>query len=76
MLVQVMQTYGNVWLDTTMDKILEHIGTMQPLQVGTEQEFDYLWAMQLMIGREFVILLDGRDENPTDLPPSIIRFML
>lgn len=75
-MVQIKQFEQAPWYDMDDDEFFRGIGFMQPILVRTEQEFDYLWAMQLMIGREFIILLDGRDENPTDLPPSIVRFML
>lgn len=75
MRVQVQQGQQHVWTDTTMEHLLKNIGTMQPLLVQTQQEYDYLWAMQLMIGKEVTLLLAG-EENKTGLPPSIVRIML
>lgn len=75
-MIEMKQRQEDAWIPCSDNEFWRNIGTLQPILVSTEQEFDYLWAMQLMIGREFVILLDGRDENPTDLPPSIVRIML
>lgn len=44
-----------------------------PLVVGAQAEFDYLWSMQLMIGKAFDILLLDRDENHTGYPPSFVK---
>lgn len=71
MLVQIKDYQGD-WRQTTLDKLLQYIGTMEPLLVDSQQEFDYLWSMQLMIGRAFIILLDEKD-NPTDLPVSHVK---
>lgn len=59
--------------ETTIDKLLEHLFVFCPLIVETQAEFDYLWSMQLMIGKEFTVLLKDRDENTTDLPPSFVK---
>lgn len=67
-----IQDHQGDWRETTLDKILQHIGTMEPLLVGSQPEYDLLWSMQLMIGREFKILLQEKD-NPTDLPVSHIK---
>jgi hypothetical protein len=55
------------------DEFWKNIGLFSPLLVETQPEFDYLWAMQLMIGKEFTVLLNGRDENPTDIPPTHVK---
>lgn len=44
-----------------------------PLVVETQAEFDYLWSMQLMMGKSFDILLMDRDENLTGYPPSYVK---
>lgn len=44
-----------------------------PLVVETQAEFDYLWSMQIMLGKSFNILLMDRDENLTGYPESFIK---
>ncbi len=75
-MIEMQQHNHNQWDRIDSDEFFKHIGVLQPIMVGTQQEYDYLWSMQLMIGREFTILLDGRDENRSGLPPSIVRIML
>ena len=79
-MIEIKQEYGDQWIACDTNEFWRNIGILQPILVETQQEFDYLWAMQLMIGREFVILLNGRDGDSNtykgDLPPSIVRIML
>lgn len=56
-----------------MDEFIKNVMIFSPFVVETQEEFDWLWAMQLMIGKEYVVLLDGRDENLTGYPPSFIK---
>ena len=72
MLVQIKDYRGD-WRQTTLDKLLQHIGIFEPIVVETQPEFDFLWSMQLMIGRQFTILLLDRDENLTGYPPSFVK---
>lgn len=67
-----IQDYCGDWRESTLGKLLQYIGTMEPLLVDSQLEYDLLWSMQLMIGREFTILLQEKD-NPTDLPVSHVK---
>lgn len=58
---------------TVMDIFWSMIGNLQPIVVYTQAEYDYFVAMKLMIGRDFVVLLDGRDENTTGVPPTFAK---
>ena len=75
-MISIKQEYGDKWLPVDSDEFWKNIGILQPILVETQAEADYLWAMQLMIGKEFVILLEGKDRYVNDLPPSIVRIML
>lgn len=58
---------------TNEDSFWKYIGVHQPLCVDTEAEYNWLWAMQLMLGKEFHIMQRGVHGNPTDLPPTNIK---
>ncbi|MNF46490.1 hypothetical protein D3C87_1232390 [compost metagenome] len=76
-MIYVKQNNNEMWTRIERDKDVEHfwdhVGAMQPLLVETQAEYDWLFSMQLMIGREFVILLDGRDENTLGVPPTYVK---
>lgn len=55
------------------DSFWANVGIYSPLIVKTQDELDYLVGMQMMIGKDYIVLLDGRDENPCDLPPSYVE---
>lgn len=56
-----------------MDSFFKNTGIFEPMIVETQAEFNWLWAMQLMIGKEFTVLLMDRDENTTGYPPSYVK---
>ena len=72
-----MKQYANdkwaVIPDTRVDEFFNMVGVWEPLIVSTEAEFDYLWAMQIMIGKEFKLLLDGRDAPIPNMPPTFVK---
>lgn len=73
-MIRMKQLINEEWFTVKdSDEFWKNIGLFCPLIVETQPEFDYLWAMQLMIGKEFTVLLNGRDENPTDVPPTHIK---
>jgi hypothetical protein len=75
--IHIKQNWADPWSAyDNDDEFWRNIGIMSPLAVETQAEFDYLWTMQLMIGKEYTILLLDRDENLTGLPPSFIRIDL
>ena len=55
------------------DWFWEKVGVHQPLLVDTEAEYNWLWAMQLVIGKEFHIMQRGVHGNPTDVPPTLVK---
>lgn len=58
--------------EESFERFWRNIGHFEPLSVETQAEFDWLFAMQLMIGREMIILLNEQD-NPTDLPVTHLK---
>ena len=73
-MIRMQQYASEEWFTVkNPDEVWNNIGLFEPLVVETQAEFDYLWSMQLMIGREFVILLKGRDANKTGLPATPIK---
>lgn len=72
--VYIKQDINEGWDESySEDELLSKIGIFEPIVVQTQAEFDYLSAMQLMIGKSFTLLLMDRDENPIDTPPSYVR---
>lgn len=73
-MVRIKQGINEGWgSEYSLDQLIENIGIFEPIVVETQPEFDFLWSMQLMIGREFTILLLDRDENLTGYPPSFVK---
>lgn len=55
------------------DEFWKNVGIFSPFIVDTQAEADYMFAMQLMLGREFVTLVDGKDANTTGYPPTYVK---
>lgn len=73
-MLSIKQDLGDKWLAyDNEDEFWRNAGILQPFAVETQAEFDYLWSMQLMVGKEYTILLIDRDENFTGLPPSFVK---
>lgn len=73
-MISIKQQVHGEWAKlSSEDEFWRNAGILQPFAVETQAEFDYLWSMQLMIGKEYTILLIDRDENLTGLPPSFIK---
>ena len=53
-MISIKQHIEGSWSALTIDKFIESVGFLQPLRVDTEDEFNWLWSLQLMIGREFL----------------------
>lgn len=73
-MISVKQEINGVWVElTNMDEFWKNVGIFSPFVVDTQAEADYMFAMQLMIGKEFVTLVDGKDENTTGYPPTFLK---
>lgn len=76
-MISIRQEVGYDWIDLDTEGSIkdfwENIGIMQPLVVDTQEEYDYFMGMQLMIGKEFQVMLDGVHVNTTGLPPSYVK---
>jgi hypothetical protein len=55
------------------DSFWGNVGVHAPLLVDTEAEYNWLYAWQLMIGKQFHIMQRGVHGNPTDLPPTLVK---
>lgn len=58
---------------TTQEEIIELAGNMQPYVVESQEEKDWLDAMQLMTGKTFVVLIKGVHKNNTGMPPTFLK---
>lgn len=72
--MQLHPAYGE-WAPITHDKFAELVGYLQPIHVQTEAEALYLEALKLMIGRDFLLFVEGQP-NPTDLPATHMKIDL
>jgi len=69
-MISIKQEFEDKYGHMDEDRFWQDVVLFSPLLVETQAEADWLWAMQLMVGKEFVILVDGKDENKTAYPPS------
>lgn len=58
---------------TRQEEFWDMIGIWEPLIVSTKAEADFLFSMQLMIGKPFIFLLDGVDEPFPNMPPTYLK---
>lgn len=75
-MISIKQDHMSKYHPIRDDRFWQDVGLFSPLLVETQAEADWLWAMQLMVGKEFVILVDGKDENKTGYPPSYVKLDL
>lgn len=72
-MIFVKQKWEAPWQELTHRDLTNHLGILSPLLVESQEEKDYLLGLQLILGYEFRVLLDGIDENPEDIPPTWVR---
>lgn len=59
--------------ESRQQEFWDMIGIWEPLIVSTKAEADFLFSMQLMIGKAFIFLLDGVDEPIPNMPPTYLK---
>lgn len=73
MQVSMRQHVDGAWSQVELDRFLDHVGFLEPIRVDTQAEYDFLWSMQLMIGREFLLYRYGQANPSVDLPPTLVK---
>lgn len=76
-MISIKQEINGEWVAIeNFKEFWTNVGIFSPFVVDTREEADYMFAMQLMVGKEFLTLVDGVDENPTKLPPTYLKIDL
>lgn len=76
-MISIRQDLNGTYKPTVDDELFwKDVWFFSPLIVETQAEKDYLFAMQFMLGEEFLALLDGIDENTTHYLPTYIKIDL
>lgn len=76
-MIAVKQKLYEPWVEITDESTFwKQIGAYEPLVVYSQLEADYLWSMQLMLGREILVWVYGKDFLPGDdygMPPTYVN---
>lgn len=73
-MISIKQQVNGEWAKlSSEDEFWRNAGILQPFAVETQAEYDFLFSMQLMIGKEFIFLLDGVDEPIPNMPPTFVK---
>lgn len=76
MIVWAQTKAGVKSVELNVIELCENGGIWEPVVVKTQQEKDYLLAMQLMTGHSFEVCLDGVDMPSRSIEPSWIHVPL